>query len=72
MPWQKPTDLIISRSKRVRWWMRWDSTRRAFVLELGFPLGELGDDGVDGGGFALGQDDVVGLGVDGEAGVLLA
>ena len=42
------------------------------VLELGFPLGELGDDGVDGGGFALGEDDVVALGVDGEAGVLLA
>ena len=43
----------------------------AFCFELGLPLGQLGEDGVDGGGFALGLDDVVGLGVDGEAGVLL-
>ena len=44
----------------------------AFFFELRFPLAELGEDGVDGGGFALGLDDVVGLGVDGEARVLLA
>ncbi len=29
------------------------------------------EDGVDGGGLALGLDDVVGLGVDGQAGVFL-
>ena len=43
----------------------------AFRFELGLPLVELVEDGVDGGGFALGLDDVVGLGVDGQAGVLL-
>ena len=44
----------------------------AFFFELGLPLEELGEDGFGGGGFALGLDDVVGLWVDGEAGVLLA
>ena len=44
----------------------------AFFFELGFPVAELGEDGVDGGGFALGLDDVVGLWVDGEARVFLA
>ncbi len=43
----------------------------AFLFELGFPVGELGEDVVDGGVFAVGRDDVVALGVDGEAGVLL-
>ena len=43
----------------------------AFLFELGFPVGELGEDVVDGLVFAVGRDDVVGLGVDGEAGVLL-
>ena len=43
----------------------------AFFFELGLPLEELGEDGFDGGVFALGLDDVVGLGVDGEAGVFL-
>ena len=55
----------------MRWWMRWASTSAAFVFELGLPLDELGEDGVDGGGFALGLDDVVGLGVDGQARVFL-
>ncbi len=40
-------------------------------LELGDPLVELGDDGVDGLGAALGLDDVVALGIDGQAGILL-
>ena len=44
----------------------------AFFFELRFPVGELGDDGVDGGGFALGLDDVMRLWVDGEARVFLA
>ena len=43
----------------------------AFLFELGFPVGELGEDVVDGGVFAVGGDDVVAFGVDGEAGVLL-
>ena len=47
--------------------MRWDSTRRAFFFELRLPLGELGEDGVDGGGFALGLNDAMRLRVDGQA-----
>ena len=43
----------------------------AFFFELGLPLEEFGEDGFGGGFFALGLDDVVGLGVDGEAGVFL-
>jgi hypothetical protein len=39
----------------------------AFGFELGDPLVELGKDGIDGCGFALGLDDVVRLGVDGQA-----
>ncbi len=45
----------------------------AFFFEVGLPLTPVSvEDGVDGGGFALGLDDVVGLGIDGEAGVFLA
>ena len=43
----------------------------AFFFELGLPLEEFGEDGFGSGGFALGLDDVVGLGIDGEAGVAL-
>ena len=43
----------------------------ALGFELLFPPLHLGEDGGDGGGLALGLDDVVGLGIDGEAGVLL-
>ena len=43
----------------------------AFFFELGFPVGELGEDVVDGGVLAVGRDDVVGFGIDGEARVLL-
>ena len=44
----------------------------AFFFEVGFPFGEFGEDGGGGGGFALGLDDVVRLGIDGQARVLLA
>ena len=44
----------------------------AFFFEVGLPLAEFGEDGGDGGGFALGLDYVVGLGVDGQAGIFLA
>ncbi len=37
----------------------------AFFFELGLPLEELGEDGIDGGVFALGLHDVVRLRVDG-------
>ena len=43
----------------------------ALGFEVFFPPLHLFEDGGDGGGFALGLDDVVGLGVDGETGVLL-
>ena len=43
----------------------------ALGFEFFFPPLHLFEDGGDGGGFALGLDDVVGLWVDGEAGVLL-
>jgi hypothetical protein len=43
----------------------------AFSFELGHPLVELGDDGIDGLRFAFWLDDVMALGVDGEAGVFL-
>ena len=43
----------------------------AFGFEPRDPLGELVDDGLDGLRLALGLDDVMGLGVDGQAGVLL-
>ena len=44
----------------------------AFFFELGLPLEEFGEDGFGGGVFAFGLDYVVGLWVDGEAGVFLA
>jgi hypothetical protein len=43
----------------------------AFGFKLGNPLVELFEDGVDGLGLALGLDDVVALGIDGQAGVAL-
>jgi hypothetical protein len=43
----------------------------AFGFKLRDPLVELLDDGVDGAGLALGLDDVVALGIDGQARVLL-
>ena len=43
----------------------------AFFFQLGFPFVELGFDAVDGCFFALGGDDVVGLGVDRKPRVLL-
>src|SRR6185437_891738 len=44
----------------------------ALGFEFLLPPFELGEDAVDGGGFALGLDDVVRLGIDGQARVLLA
>src|SRR5207249_10058570 len=41
----------------------------AFFFELGLPVDELGDDGVDGGGLALGLDDIMAFWIDGQAGV---
>ena len=64
-------DLIISRSKRVRWWMRCASTMRPSASSSATRSFSSARMEVDGFGLALGLDDVVALGIDGQARVLL-
>ena len=71
MPWQKPTDFDHLEVETGALVDALGLDEPAFVLELGFPVGELGDDGVDGAGLAVGRNDVVRLGVDGQARELL-